>query len=54
MTPLIRAGAVGFTTLQIFKGMETNMNKRTLGAMPVNTFWALRERIDATLVSRPF
>lgn len=28
------------------------MNEQTLEVMPVNMLWALRERIDATLVSR--
>jgi DNA-binding protein H-NS len=28
------------------------MNERTLEVMPVNTLWALRERIDAALASK--
>jgi DNA-binding protein H-NS len=28
------------------------MNERTLEVMPVNTLWALRERIDALLASK--
>jgi len=28
------------------------MNERTLDVMPVNTLWALRERIDAALASK--
>jgi len=28
------------------------MNERTLEVMPVNTLWALRQRIDATLAAK--
>src|SRR5205823_6645702 len=31
---------------------ETKMNEQTLEVMPLNTLWALREKIDATLASK--